>query len=99
MLKEIVTVFVVSKQLFPFYASDNDVMKCSGGVYAGLAGHKCIILLSARSHFIILVAVGIRVAPHPPHRSGREALPHPAPTLGINAEALIRCLSYPHEPV
>ncbi len=28
----------------------------------------------------------MRVAPHPLHRSGRAALPHPAPTLGHDAE-------------
>ena len=26
-----------------------------------------------------MVAVGMRIAPHPPHRSGLEELPHPAP--------------------
>ncbi len=34
-----------------------------------------------------LVAVGTPVARRPPHRSGRAALPHPAPTLGDDAEA------------
>src|SRR2546428_5436355 len=32
------------------------------------------------------VAVGTPVARRPPHRSGRAALPHPAPTLGDDAE-------------
>ena len=41
---------------FSFYSSDNDVMKRSGTVFASLARHKCIILLSARSQFIILWA-------------------------------------------
>src|SRR6266705_3477544 len=34
-----------------------------------------------------LVAVGTPVARRPPHRSGRAGLPHPAPTLGDDAEA------------
>src|SRR5436309_461137 len=32
------------------------------------------------------VAVGTPVARRPPHRTGRAALPHPAPTLGDDAE-------------
>ena len=31
------------------------------------------------------IAVGMPVTRHPLHRSGREALPHPAPTLGLTA--------------
>jgi hypothetical protein len=31
------------------------------------------------------IAVGMPVTRHPLHRSGREALPHPAPTLGMTA--------------
>ena len=37
-----------------------------------------------------LVAVGTALASRPPHRSGREMLPHPAPTLGSDAETPIR---------
>jgi len=33
-----------------------------------------------------LVAVGMPVTRHPPHRSVREELPHTAPTSGTNAE-------------
>nr|WP_112139226.1 transposase [Marinomonas primoryensis] len=29
------------------------------------------------------VAVGMVITDHPPHRSGRALLTHPAPTLGI----------------
>ena len=36
---KIVTVFVIVEYLFPFYASDNDVMKRSRSVYASLTGH------------------------------------------------------------
>jgi len=50
------TILIVPEYLFPFYSSDNDVMKRSGSVYAGLARHKCIILLCARSQFVILWA-------------------------------------------
>ena len=32
--------------------------------------------------------VGMPVTRHPLHRSGREALPHPAPTLGLTANVL-----------
>ncbi len=35
------------------------------------------------------VAVGPALTGCPPHRSGLEELPHPAPTSGGNAEALI----------
>jgi len=31
------------------------------------------------------VAVGMPVTRHPPHRSGLEELPHPAPALGDDA--------------
>jgi uncharacterized protein DUF3500 len=34
------------------------------------------------------VAVGMPVTQHPPHRSRRAALPHRAPALGRNAQAL-----------
>src|ERR1700675_4917658 len=34
-------------------------------------------------------AVGMLIAEHPPHRSGRAQFEHPAPTLGIDGEALI----------
>jgi len=30
------------------------------------------------------------IADHPLHRSGRAALPHPAPTVGVDAQALGR---------
>src|ERR1700686_5322723 len=33
-------------------------------------------------------AVGMLIAEHPPHRSGRAQFEHPAPTLGIDGEAL-----------
>ena len=41
------------------------------------------------SKVVLEVAVGTALAGRPPHRSGREELPHPAPTSGSNAEALI----------
>ena len=34
-----------------------------------------------------MVAVGMRVSPHPPHRSRRAALPHRAPASGNDAIA------------
>jgi hypothetical protein len=34
-----------------------------------------------------MVAVGMRVTPHPPHRSVHEELPHTAPASGNNAKA------------
>ena len=34
------------------------------------------------------IAVGMPVTRHPLHRSGREALPHPAPTLGMTASCM-----------
>ena len=37
-----------------------------------------------------LVAVGMAVTRHPPHRSVRAELPHTAPALGFNAEASYR---------
>src|SRR5258708_11165738 len=37
-----------------------------------------------------VVAVGMRIAPHPPHVSGLEELPHPALALGSDA-----CEGYP----
>jgi hypothetical protein len=30
-----------------------------------------------------LIAVGMPIAGHPPHRSGRAEFPHPAPTSGV----------------
>ncbi len=38
----------------------------------------------------LLVAVGMRVASHPPHRSQRAELPHWAPTLGSDVHAQVR---------
>ena len=37
----------------------------------------------------VSVGVGTRLAPRPLHRSGRAALPHPAPTLGDERQALV----------
>jgi len=42
-VKKILTVFVIEEYLFPLYSPDNDVMKGSRGVYAGLTGHEFII--------------------------------------------------------
>jgi hypothetical protein len=36
------------------------------------------------------VAVGIRISPYPPHRSGLADFPHPAPTLGNDAHTAQR---------
>ena len=44
-----------------------------------------------------VIAVGMPVARHPPHRSQHAELPHWAPTLGIDAQAL--CLPYPYQRV
>jgi hypothetical protein len=46
-IEKIVTIFVIVEYLFPFYSSDNNMMNRSGSVYAGLTGHKCIILFPA----------------------------------------------------
>src|SRR4029453_6541521 len=45
---------------------------------------------TSRSHLQIIpfIAVGMPVTRHPLHRSGREALPHPAPTLGMTASCI-----------
>ena len=44
------------------------------------------------------VAVGTRIAPRPPHRSVRAALPHTAPALSHDAKALARVrMKYPSE--
>jgi hypothetical protein len=37
----------------------------------------------------LLVAVGMPITRHPPHRSGHALLAHPAPTWGFGVEALI----------
>src|SRR5215475_4907434 len=37
-----------------------------------------------------MVAVGMRIAPHPPHRSGLEELPHPALALSHDGSAARR---------
>jgi hypothetical protein len=37
-------------------------------------------------NFHEVVAVGMRIAPHPPHRSGRAAFPHPALASGNDAQ-------------
>ena len=41
------------------------------------------------------VAVGMRGAPHPPHRSVRAVLPHTAPT----SDASVKCLAYSAQPL
>ena len=46
------------------------------------SSNSCSPKATAVSTFI---AVGMPVTRHPLHRSGREALPHPAPTLGMTA--------------
>ena len=48
---------------------------------------------SARSierNLIKMVAVGMLVSQHPPHRSVHEVLPHTAPALGHDGKPLIR---------
>jgi hypothetical protein len=48
-------------------------------------------------HPRLLVAVGMRVAPHPPHRSQRAELPHWAPTSGSdvhNQTCRIRSIAF-----
>ena len=52
------------------------------------------------------VAVGIRISPYPPHRSGRADFPHPALASGGDAQTALggwpRCLAFwrlgDHEP-
>src|SRR5215468_8791280 len=41
-----------------------------------------------------MVVVGMRIAAHPPRRSGQAAFPHPAPVLGQNVIGL-RGMGYP----
>src|ERR1700730_5603462 len=48
------------------------------------------LLLSPCEHFFHSVGVEMIIADHPLHRSGQAALPHPAPTLGRDAQALGR---------
>ena len=36
-----------------------------------------------------VVAVGMRVTSHPPHRSVRAAFPHTVPTLGIHGNYVL----------
>ena len=43
----------------------------------------------------LMVAVGTRVTPRPPHRTGQAELPHPAPTLGNDASKALRILPCP----
>jgi len=46
---------------------------------------------------LFMVAVGMRVAPHPPHRSQRAELPHWAPTSGSdvhNQTCRIRSIAF-----
>jgi hypothetical protein len=38
---------------------------------------------------VMTVGVGIPMAGHPLHRSGRAGLPHPAPALGHKRQALV----------
>ena len=45
--------------------------------------------LLIQEFFTFLVAGGMPVTRHPPHRSGLEELPHPAPSSGINAQTLL----------
>jgi len=53
----------------------------------GILHHVMIRGIERKKIFTKRVAVGIPVAQHPPHRSGLEELPHPAPALGNNAKA------------
>jgi hypothetical protein len=45
-------------------------------------------------YLISLVAVGMPVAQHPPHRSVREELPHTAPALGHDVQVQSCLLPY-----
>ncbi len=47
----------------------------------------CGQLARSNGSFAGMVAVGMRVTPHPPRRSVREELPHTAPASGNNAKA------------
>ena len=38
---------------------------------------------------LVVVAVGMRVTSHPPHRSVRAAFPHTVPTLGIHGSYVL----------
>jgi hypothetical protein len=62
----------------------------SGGVNevgAGLAGGKKVSRGCRLSRDCVTdvprIAVGMPITEHPPHRTGRAAFPHPAPTLDV----------------
>ena len=40
-------------------------------------------LLATLQEEHLFIAVGMPIAGHPPHRSGRAEFPHPAPTSGV----------------
>ena len=52
------------------------------GIVAGRVG-TARELGQWRSHDMGAVAVGMLIAEHPPHRSGRAAFPHTAPTSDV----------------
>ena len=60
--------------------------------YQGLAVnyYSCTLYALDLQHPRLLVAVGMRVASHPPHRSQRAELPHWAPTSGSDVHAQVR---------
>ena len=80
-------------------------MRLAAVIGARPPGHRIVASLcrlrrcaiSSVAHFVdasigVKYKVGVEmiIADHPLHRSGRAALPHPAPTLGDNAQALGR---------
>ena len=50
-------------------------------LYSSCAKQRCL------RHRVDRVAVGIRLSPYPPHRSGRADFPHPALASGGDAQA------------
>ena len=45
--------------------------------------HRSLIVGLANREFRPRMAVGMLIAEHPPHRSGRAQFEHPAPTSGV----------------
>lgn len=55
--------------------------------YSGLG--RSICKLNSDTKRVWLVAVGMVITDHPPHRSGRALLTHPAPTSGIWRKSVV----------
>jgi hypothetical protein len=88
---KVFTIFIIIEYPSALYSPYHDMMQEAGTIESGYPGHdyKLLLQLHAVKLFDYLVAVGMPVTRHPPHRSGLEELPHPAPTSGINAQTLL----------